>query len=188
MKIGIGEFSPAQFDVPQNPIALSGLGGENNGMGYYVDAAFTVPQNPLAINLLPANFATATTNEHGGSDGLGGLECGCGCLGECSCDGGLGCRCHDGSDGLGGISETLSQWGASASSWLSSTIAPVTQNVKENWVMYAAIGGGALLLFAVMSRGGGRSSYRRDLAEAKRRVSAKYPTYAGRARRAVGAF
>ncbi len=58
--LGMGEFVPARFPIPQNPVAVG-----MNGMGEFVPACFPIPQNPV------------------GMSGLGSCGGGCGCGGKC---------------------------------------------------------------------------------------------------------
>ena len=62
---GMGDFVPASFPVPQNPIADG-----NGGLGQFMDACFPVPQNPIAdaANIIPASAAHGT--------GMGCASCG----------------------------------------------------------------------------------------------------------------
>jgi hypothetical protein len=60
----LGDFVPANFAVPQNPVMVM----KPNGLGEFVPGWFVVPQNPLR--------------------GLNGMGCGCG--GGCGHCGGLG--------------------------------------------------------------------------------------------------
>ena len=65
---GMGDFVPASFPVPQNPIADG-----NGGLGQFMDACFPVPQNPIAdaANIIPASAAHGT--------GMGCASCGGSC-------------------------------------------------------------------------------------------------------------
>ncbi len=65
MQLGMGEFVPGGFPVPQNPIGLAGY----RGMGDFAPACFPVPQNPIGMS---------------GLSGLSGCGGSCGCGGKCS--------------------------------------------------------------------------------------------------------
>ena len=78
---GMGDFVPAQFPIPQNPI--SGL----SGLGQFMPACFPVPQNPIAdaANVVPATAlgtgmgcsnCTGSTYGGGCNKGMGCSSCG----------------------------------------------------------------------------------------------------------------
>lgn len=77
---GMGDFAPASFPVPFNPIYNAPATSLRGGMGYFMDACFPVPQNPIAdaANVIPATA-------------IGGAGMGCvGCGGGCARGGGMG--------------------------------------------------------------------------------------------------
>jgi hypothetical protein len=79
---GMGDFVPAYFPIPQNPI--TGM----SGLGQFMPACFPVPQNPVAD---AANIVPATT-----------IGTGMGCAGGCTNGYGGGCgKC--GGMGMGDV-------------------------------------------------------------------------------------
>jgi len=167
------------------------------GVGEFVNARFAVPQNPVLLThaASPISVGDLASCGMGGLGGGGGGCCG-GCGEQCGCD---SCRYpyesayYSGVGGMGDISTTLNELGTKAGDWFKGitsgvNIDAIKANVTENWKMYALVGGGILVVMMLGSRGSSRSAYRREMSEAKRRVRAKYPTYARRVQRAVGAF
>lgn len=183
--IGMGEYMAASFPIPQNPV-MTGL----TGLGDYVAAYFPIPQMPVSLSTNKIG-----EEELNGLSGCGGAGVGCGggCgLGDCSCS---SCRANSrrfGITGMSGFTDTLSGAWDSVSGSFSGIVDQAKEfaNREIYGVPYWGVGLAAAAALMLMSRGGSssRSAYRRELAEAKRRVRAKYPTYAGRVRRAVQGF
>jgi hypothetical protein len=92
----------------------------------------------------------------------------------------LGCiNCATGGAGMGGLGFDLSSITAipsQLSTWAS----------NQSWTTWAMIGGGAIVIFYLMSRGS-KGGYRSELAEARRRIREKYPRRGRRISRALSA-
>jgi hypothetical protein len=84
---------------------------------------------------------------------------------------------------MGGFFDDIEGYTSTAVDWLS-------QPLVFGLPGYAVVGGGLLLALVLGSRGGRgqRSAYRRELAQAKASLRAKYPTTGARLRRAAAAF
>jgi hypothetical protein len=167
---GLADFVAANFAVPQNPILDA-----KSGMGDFVGAKFALPgywgDSGLGDLVDTAPMYPLQQNsvlQAAQQLGMAGLAAGSDC--GCGCSGHGGCG-----GGMGDISTWLStQW----------------TNIQAGDPTTLAIWGGgallvALLLFGTTKR---QSGYRAARRAALDKVRAQYPTYAGRARRAAAAF
>lgn len=161
---GLGELLPGWFVVPQNPLELATRGIRRiPTIGEIVPATFPVPQNPLvrALSLGASPKCLCV-----------GIGCGDGCLSRYS--------------GMTGLPEIWEQVKTTATGAWGSVTGMLG---GANWTTYALAGGGVLLLWMLISRGGG---YRREAGAARReyraRVAGLKAKYGRRYRRLAEAY
>jgi hypothetical protein len=146
-----------------------------SGLGDFIPASFPVPQNPVAVI---SGLAAATTPAV--SPGLGGLGAihygglsGCGGRGPCGCGGACG-----GGDGMGNLAD-----------YLPDGMPEFLQGTVMGLPAWAVYGGGALVAYALLSRGSGYREEKRAAGEAyRRRVRRARSTYGRGYERARDAY
>ena len=158
---GLGLMLPGWFVVPNNPFEARQAIGYQPTLGEIMPARFAVPENPL-LRALSLGAAP---------------KCLCSSMG---C--GMGCPTH----GMAGLPEMWEQVKSTATGAWSTVTGAVSGALAGGWTTYALLGGGALVLYMMLARGGGyrsaarraRQEYRAKIAGLKAQHGRRYKRFA----------